>query len=525
VRNKEQRTKNKERRVNVLMILADQHNAGWFGCAGHQQALTPNFDAFAATAVRFTNAYSQNTICTPSRVSVLSGQYCHNHGYYGLSGPSGPAPGNLFRHFRAHGYRTAAYGKLHLPTSPRNWIADDVDEFGDTYEMADGQFGRSVYLQELEELGLREVEDSWHNTSGTYGPHSIQLDSMPSKMPYEHTQERWCAKRAMKFIGQESGKPFCIQIALQRPHHPLLPQQEFWGLYPEDIQLPDAMGEYPAHRSPQFRAVWESQHSAPWDYAAPGESVAHGYRRAWRGTLACVSQMDDVFGRLMQFLDDNGLADNTIVIYSSDHGAYHGIHGIREKAPGICSNEVCRIPLLWRVPGVTPGGTVHNALVQAVDLAPTLTALCGLPPMACADGHDLSPLLKGDVDQIHRNAVTENAWSKAIRWERWRLVHYPRGMFDGADEGELYDIESDPGETRNLYHDPDFQDVVEDGRRLLLDWLVTTTRVVTTQPAVYEAPIRNETVPHYRHYPLTSGGRAPSTLQPTNKKNRNHFYL
>ncbi len=512
-------------RPNILMILADQHNAGWFGGIGHPQARTPNFDAFMGSAVRFTNAYAQNTICTPSRISILSGQYCHNHGSYGLSGPSAPAPGNLFRHGRAHGYRTAAYGKTHLPTSPRNWLADDLDEFGDTYEMADGLFGRSAYLDELESLGLRDVEDSWHNTSGTYGQGSIRMDAMPSRMPYEHTQEVWCARRAMRFMQEAGDRPFCIQVAFQRPHHPLLPQQRFWDLYPEDLELPETFRQAVEHRPPHFRRIWEAQRGQPWDYAREGEDVETGFRRAWRGTLACVSQIDDVFGMLMRFLDEQGLAENTIVVYSSDHGAYHGIHGIREKAPGICSNEVCRVPLLYRVPGVTAGGTTQPALVENVDLAPTLLSLCDLPPLDCADGLDLSGLLRDGTGEPHRAVFTENAWSRSVRWDRWRLVHYPQGMFDGADEGELYDLEDDPCESRNRYRDPACRATVEEGRRLLLDWLIQTTRVTTVQPADYEAPTRDETVPHRRVYPVASDGRAPAALQPRFRSDRLITYL
>jgi arylsulfatase len=510
---------------NILMVLADQHNAGWLGCAGHAQARTPNLDAFAASGVRFANAYAQNTICTPARISILSGQYCHNHGYYGLSGPSAPAPGNLFRHLRAHGYRTAGYGKLHLPTSPRNWVADDVDAFGDTYEMADGQFGRSRYLDELEQLGLRDKEDSWHNVSGVYGPGSIHLDAMPSKLPYAHTQEVWCARQALRFIDAAPDTPFCIQVAFQRPHHPLLPQARFWDLYPEDIALPDALGELPAHRAPHFRTQWTLHHDGPWEYGADGEEIAAGFRRAWRGTMACVSQVDDVFGMLLQGLEDRGLAGNTLVLYSSDHGAYHGIHGLREKAPGICSDAVCRVPLLWRVPDAVPA--VRDALVEAVDLAPTLVSLCGLPPMDGADGVDVTPLLRGDTAPVRRAAVTENPWSKAIRWDRWRLVHYPRAMFDGADEGELYDLDADPGETRNLYHDPAARDTVAEGRRLLMDWLIETTRTVTTHPAVYSRPadVQAETTPHYRAYPLVAGNRAPNPLQPRFREDNSIMYL
>ena len=500
--------------MNVLMVLADQHNAGQLGFAGHPEALTPNLDAFASEGMYFPQAYAQNPICTPARVSILSGQYCHNHGYYGLSGPAHYGLDNLFRHFRRSGYRTAGYGKLHLPESPRNWIADDVDEFGDTYETADGLFGKSAFLDGLESLGLRHLEDSWHNLSGAYSTQSISADAMASKLPYEHTQEAWCARKAMEFIDTGTDKPFFIQVALQRPHHPLLPQQRFLDMYPEDIELPPTWNLAPDHRPPHFQEEWKKQHSAAWEYGKPGESFEDGLRRAWRATLACVTQMDDIFGTLIEGLKERGLYENTIIIYSSDHGAYHGIHGLREKAPGICSDAVCRIPLIWRAPGATTAGSRSDALVEAVDFAATLPGLCGLPPMECVDGCDLFPLMAGTAAAVRQVAVTENVESRSIRWDRWRLVHYPRRIFPGQEVGELYDIEADPDERNNLYQKPESARLVQEGRRLLLDWLIGSLRVVTTHPA----SVLTGDKPHLNRtkstYPQGSDGTATDAYQP-----------
>lgn len=139
---------------------------------------------------------------------------------------------------------------------------------------------------------------------------------------------------------------------------------------------------------------------------------------------------------------------------------------------------ILRTNCLWRVPGVTPPGMVNPALVENVDLAPTMVALAGLPPMPSADGKDLSALLAGGSGPVRDVAVTEHPQSKALRWKQWRFVNYPEEMI-GEDVGELYDIEQDPDETCNLYHDPDHQDVVSSCRKKLLDWLITTTRVKT----------------------------------------------
>jgi choline-sulfatase/uncharacterized sulfatase len=511
------------KRYNVLMVLADQHNATLLGSAGHPQVHTPTFDRFAGEGVRFTNAYAQNTICTPSRVSILSGQYCHNHGYYGLSGPAKPGLDNLFRHFRRNGYRTAGYGKLHLPNSPRNWVADDVDQFGDTYETADGEIGSSAFFDYLAERGLRRYEDSWHNRD-EYGTGTISHDAMPSRLPYEHTQERWCADRAMEFMEHSGDVPFFVQVAFQKPHHPLLPSPRFWEMYPEDIHLPETAHAEPAGRPPHFRAMWEQFQNRKWDYGIDGEPTEAGARRAWRGTLACITQIDDVFSRLLAFLEETGRAEDTIVIYSSDHGAYHGIHGIEEKAPGICSDAVCRVPMIWRVPRFTrPGAVVHD-LVEAVDLAATLPGLCGIPPMESADGLDIAPLLAGSAPPAADGvAVTENPFAKAIRWRNWRMVYYPHAMFGGEEYGELYDLAADPNERTNLYsHRPQ---VVRDGMRRLADWLITTTRVVTTHPAVRTDRIAGRETPGARTYPLLSDGTAPNPVQPRHRDDNSLNYL
>jgi len=142
------------------------------------------------------------------------------------------------------------------------------------------------------------------------------------------------------------------------------------------------------------------------------------------------------------------------------------------------------VPMIWRVPGASARGTVCDHLVEGVDIAPTIAALCGLPPMDTVDGCDISHLLRGGAEPVREVAVTENPWSKALRWRRWRFVHYQPEMFPDRDVGELYDLENDPNETRNLYPDPAHREVVEQCRRLLLEWLVRTTRVVNVWPFV-----------------------------------------
>jgi choline-sulfatase/uncharacterized sulfatase len=200
------------------------------------------------------------------------------------------------------------------------------------------------------------------------------------------------------------------------------------------------------------------------------------------GYLGCVSQVDHAVGELLDFLKQERLEEDTIIIYTTDHGDYAYEHGIMEKAPGICSDAITRIPFIWRWPGHFKAGHAAREIVEAVDLPTTLCALADLEPLETGDGKDLSHLLRGEEGDVHRIGVTEFAWSKSVRMSKYRCVFYPREMFpeeyrDGF--GELYDLESDPWEMQNLYFRPECAGVVRGMHDELLDWLIMTTRPKT----------------------------------------------
>lgn len=465
------------RRMNVLMVVSDQHLATCIAAEGDRQVITPHMDRLAREGTLCRGAYTANPICTPSRVSIFSGQYCHNHGYYGLSGPRPEALPSFLSHFREAGYRTAGVGNLHVPNRPRNWLEHHLDHFADYHESIEGELYKTPYYDKLRALGLMEKEDMhfFHHNMGYF------LEGFPSPLPFELSQEGWCTEEAIRFIDAQDDRPFCMQVALQRPHQPFTPDKRFWEMYPEDLAPPATLHQDPSGRPPHFKAMYEWFRKMKWPIAPHDfESAA---RRLWRGYLACITHVDHSLGLMLEHLDRRGLAENTIVIYTADHGGYSGTYGIGEKAPGICSEAVCRVPMIWRVPGVTRAGTVTPHLMGTIDMAPTLASLCGLKPMESVDGVDVSPILRGEAKPVHEVAVTEFAWSKAIRFGPWRLVHYQPEMFPGQEVGELYNLEADPLETRNLYHNPGSREVVERGRRLLLEWLIRTTRVKSIWPA------------------------------------------
>ena len=470
------------RQPNVLFILSDQHNAKCLGVAGHPDARTPNLDRLAGEGVRFTNCIAQNPICTPSRVSFLSGQYVHNHGYYGLGGPTPRLP-NLLGCFREAGYRTAAIGKIHCPD---NWVEPVSDRFLEAY------YGeRSDYAQYLAEVGLLDDRDDdvlqeWRAIGGG----GQGLDARASRLPFEHCVEAWAARESIHFIDECGEQPFFLHYSPPRPHECYTPSEPYWSMYDETaISLPPNADYDMRDKPPHFVQVrrWqEAPNAGMWIFEP--RTYEAGRRRVLHGYLGCVSQVDAAVGMLLDHLDERGLVGNTIVIYSSDHGDFAGEHGIIEKAPGICADAITRIPSLWRWPGRCAAGHVSEQLVESVDLAPTLLHLAGLPAMRTADGRNLGDLLAGGNEPIREVAVTENPWSKSVCTQRWRYVHYPEEMFPGQDVGELYDLQNDPWEMRNLYHQPEHRDRVCEMRRRLLDWLITTTRPTTFHPPLRPGP-------------------------------------
>ncbi len=484
---------------NILFIVADQHNAKVLGQAGHPDAHTPHLDQLARAGCRCENAITQNPICTPSRVSFLSGQYPHNHGYYSLSGRNPGGLPNIFGHFRGAGYFTAAMGKIHCP---EYWVEDDCDVFHESNSwMAGSVIGRSAaYSRFLRGRGVEALED--HILLPEFGERGRQtVDSRPSPLKFEESQEGWLAATAIQTmeLAAARGQPFLLHVSFPRPHQCTTPCQEFWDLYDADALSLPPNAEYDleaAGKAPHMIASARRWRAGGWQLFAP-KTFEAGRRRKLQGYLGAVSQVDAAVGQLLDYLRQQNREQDTIVVYTSDHGDYAAEHGIMEKAPGICSDAITRVPLIWRAPGKVAAGSVLDEVVELVDIANTLCALAGIEPLETSDGRDISRWLAGAAGDAQRLGITEFAWSKSLRKGRYRLVYYPRAFF--PDEypqgfGELYDLNADPWEIKNRYFDADYQDIVSALRGELLEWLITSTRPGTVSgvnSARFDSPARN----------------------------------
>ncbi|MCE5328102.1 MAG: sulfatase-like hydrolase/transferase [Planctomycetaceae bacterium] len=510
---------------NILFILSDQHNAKYLGAAGHPHVLTPNLDRMAARGVRFDAAVAQNTICTPSRVCQLSGQYCHNHGYYALLGPRPAGLPTVLGHFRKAGYHTAFVGKSH---GPEYWIEDDCDEFHDTTDCAIG--GRSKeFLTYLKGRGVDITAD--------FKP---DADNAPSVIEYQDSEEGWGSRKTIDIMKRaaEAGKPFFMAFWPPKPHGPYTPAKRFWDLYDRSKLALPPNANYDlaaAGKSPLMQSVTNWVRDKSPDFEGQRWNKLQAY-------MGNVSQIDQCVGDVLAFLDESGLAENTIVVYCADHGDYGCEHGPNEKVPGICTDAVTRVPMIWQWPGHLKSGHLATDVVETVDIVPTLCSLAGVEPLQTADGRDISAMLAGIPGDPHRLGVTEYPLSKSVRKGQWRLVYYPHGFFadtkmqvlhpennapdaralEGLSSdrtfafGELYDLKNDPWEMKNLYFDPAYQHVVQQLQRELMDWLMYTTRPVTMQSPTdiagdqvtrrYTLPINPDGKLPYQQFRLGLGG-------------------
>lgn len=288
-------------------------------------------------------------------------------------------------------------------------------------------------------------------------------------------------------------------------------------MYPEEeIELPpnadvdlDAAG-----KAPHLKHMAQRARDGGFALFEPRTFEAQRLRKI-RGYLGQVSEIDHTVGTVLQGLDELGLRDDTIVIYSTDHGEYVYQFGVPEKAPGIFSDSVCRIPMIWRIPGILPEGVELSHLVETVDMINTLCHYCGLPELETTDGFDIHHLLEGTGQPVRDVAVTEHPWSKSITDGRYRWVYYPeRHPVSQAAPGfyELYDLETDPWEMTNLYQDPEARDIAYRLQEKLLNWLISTTRIKTSLPAVQEEG--SQWQERYKHRVNADGKSSPNSSPP-----------
>jgi iduronate 2-sulfatase len=467
---------------NVLFIVADDLNT-MLGCYGDPLAETPHLDRLAARGVRFDRAYCTFPLCGPSRNSLLTGLHPNATGIVAnaqVFRQTIPAHPSLPELFRRHGGFAARVGKLYhynVPASigtaghddPASWEAafnpagvDHLEEEPRIFSLKPGQFGGTL---------------SW---LASPAPDAAHTDGLVAAR----------AEQVLAECAADRGRPFFLAVGFYRPHTPFVAPRGYFDRYPED-RMPVVAG-VEADRGDIPPAAVES------GLKEQDEMTDAQRRQARQAYLASISFMDAQVGRVIAALDRLGLADDTIVVFTSDHGYHLGEHGLWQKRS--LFEESCRVPLVIVWPGRTPAGGIARAPVSQVDLYPTIAAGCGLESPPGLPGQDLAAML-ADPDRPGRNwALTQverparkkraadgspppgPSYGYSLRAPRWRYTEWDEGRLGR----ELYDHEADPAEQTNLADDPRHSADVETLSRQLRDAVAGTFPESGTRPPIRE---------------------------------------
>ncbi len=458
---------------NILFIFSDDHAYQAISAYGDPRRLieTPQIDRLGREGMRFDRCLVPNSICGPSRASVLTGKYSHRNGFYNNTNSRFDGSQVTFpKLLRTAGYQTAIIGKWHLVSEPTGF---------DEWRILPGQ---GVYYNPVMIRNGRREQ-----------PHGYVTDIITD------SSLEWLRHR-------DRSKPFLLMCQHKAPHREWLPALRHLGhdrdrLYPEpptlfddysgrgkaehdqDMTLEKTMNAVdlkltpPDILTPDQRKAWDDYYeprNAAFRAASPKgkDLVRWKYQRYMHDYLGCIKSVDESVGRLLEFLDREGIADNTIVVYSSDQGFYLGEHGWFDKR--WIFEESLRTPLLVRWPGVVKAGSVNRQIVSNIDLAETFLEAAGLPIPGDMQGRSLIPILKGRTPSDWRDAFYYQYYEypvphhvrphHGVVTNRFKLVRFDR---PDLDAWELFDLEKDPHELRSVYDDPAYRSVVADLKRQL----------------------------------------------------------
>jgi arylsulfatase A-like enzyme len=446
---------------NILFILSDDHAAHAMSCYGSRINRTPNLDRIANGGMRLDNCFCTNSICTPSRATILSGTYNHVNGVTTLATPMDNSLPTFPKMLQAVGYQTAIFGKWHLGKGP-----DHCPTGFDNWAVLPGQgkYFNPEFLFAGPDGGTRRTVPGYVTDIIT----DMCLD--------------WLDRR-------DRDRPFCLLYQHKAPHRPWYPDEKHAAMFlNEDVPEPDTLFDDYANRSSAAAAAQMrvGVHVRENDVKAeiPEGMSEHdarrwGYQRYIKDYLRVIASIDDNVGRVLDRLDAEGITDDTLVIYTSDQGFFLGDHGWYDKR--FMYEESLRMPFVIRYPREIEPGTINEDIVLNVDFAPLFLDLAGAPIPTEFQGRSFRPALRGETPDDWRTGMYYRYWMHCdkphnvyahygIRTKRYKLIYYYNdalGQPGTADETyepewELFDLERDPLELNSVVDDPAYADVVAD---------------------------------------------------------------
>jgi len=471
-------------RPNILLVTTDQQRTDTLGCYGSAWAGTPNLDALATSGVCCERAYTTNPVCTPARISLFTGLQVSRHGAWNV-GLNAPESTRTVAHRLAEqGYRTHNVGKMHFQAfgsrtdqsieSRGRWTEPHPDFSGPYYgfqsvELAighttyglRGHYGDWVRSQVNAET-FRNYEEATRLSSVHFGGEAYDWD-----IPLRFHNSVWTADRAINFLQRhDRAQPFFLSLGFQDPHHPhAVPRELADRVDAEAVPLPDfdegELDDKPPHFGIARRGELETS-AFRGEYPVAGQGGGADYRKTSNAEARqgrayyydMVRLIDRQMGRVLAYLDEAGLAENTLVIFTSDHGELLGDHGLWMKGP-FHYEQIVRVPLLLRWPRGFASGQRTPAIVSHLDLVPTMLAAAGLPSDPGLDGKDALPLLRGDTASIRDGAMIECIDDPhKLRLKTYVTPERKLTWYHGQTFGELYDLVKDPREKVNQWDNP-----------------------------------------------------------------------
>lgn len=495
---------------NFLVFITDQHRADHLGCYGNPIVRTPNIDALAAAGQRFARTYVANPVCMPNRGSIMTSRMPSVHGARSNGVPL-PLESVTFADVLSEaGYRTALIGKSHLqnmedrpPLLPPRHIAEGLRESGFTEARRD-TWPPQAYEQELRTrwaaeghcirtpyYGFQDVVLCNHHADECFGdwlrwlqrerpelarrlgrehgerdPRYVAPQAWKTHLDEDSYPTHFIASRTAQWIREhartEPGRPFALMCSFPDPHHPWTPPGRYWDMYsPQDIPVPPTLrggapGEHHVEWLRRERASGKANTEGPRLFAASEREV----REMIALTYGMVTNIDDRIGMVMEALRASGLDENTVVVFTSDHGDLMGDHGIVLKGP-LHYQGLIRVPFIWRDPSGRGRGEVRSDLTSSMDLGASILGRVGIAPPNGVQGKALfAP--DGQPAPSGRDAVLveENqqraylGFKQPVRVRTVVSEGHRMSVFAEGSWGELYDLAADPLEMRNLWEDP-----------------------------------------------------------------------
>ncbi len=450
-------------KLNVLFIASDDMRPQ-LGCYGDATVKSPNIDALAKRGMVFNRSYVQQALCSPSRISMLSGRYPATTGIFEIGRPlraTMPDITTMPQHFKNNGYHTRSLGKIY-----HVGIDDDASWTIPAWHSrkprtsAETQAAVAKFIADAKAKGI-EIPQRGKGSRGSQVPPFEAVDCGDDDLLDGDTSVNAIAQ--LREHAKHPDRPFFLAVGYANPHVPWIAPKKYFDLY-DPAKLPLAKNEFLPKGAPAFAAT--SGADFYWYKGVPqvpGDQLPESFKRAClQGYFAAISYVDAQVGRLLAALDETGLSKNTVVVFWSDHGYYMGEHtwwGAKHNN----YEGATRNCLIIAMPGQKTAGERTDSLAQAVDLAPTLTEVCGLPPNEGFQGRSLKPILDDPKATVNSGAFSwypkAGYLGVTMRTDKWRYVEWTK---PGAPtERELYNIVHDLQNDQNVADKPEHAKVIE----------------------------------------------------------------